>query len=288
MFPDNVSSAQSKVRHQFRWRALEVWHLWSLDAPTVAVVWLWSFGNENGRTPSGALGVSLFAATWAVYTLDRLLDAGSKEDRELLQPRHHFHGKHRRVLWPLTAAALLLSLWMLLHAQRGEVRPLLWLTLPFALWFAAAHSAGHRYRLPKELTTALVFTLAVALPTQTGSLRASLVPCVSVFLLFALNTSLIPAWEATLGAGHPSAAWVANHVEWIAAALWVLYLAHASIVTAAAAMSGMLLLALHRRGAILAPNTRRAAADLALLTPLLWAAATPRHAWLHVAVGLCR
>ncbi len=51
------------------------WHLLSLDAPTVAVLWAWSFDRAVGcptpsvRSPCSALG------TWLIYVADRLLDA---------------------------------------------------------------------------------------------------------------------------------------------------------------------------------------------------------------------
>ena len=54
---------------------LALWHLLSLDAPTVAALWTWFIASANHiRLPlSSALAMAL--AVWMLYAADRLMDA---------------------------------------------------------------------------------------------------------------------------------------------------------------------------------------------------------------------
>ena len=71
-------------------------NLLSLDAPLVAMAWLYVFAKtwRLGYHPWEAYA-SLGLAVWIIYVLDRLLDAslagGTKAE---LEPRHRFHLKH--------------------------------------------------------------------------------------------------------------------------------------------------------------------------------------------------
>ncbi len=56
-------------------RALHLWHLASLDAPTVAVVWTLAFAWAAGVHLDRWVLVLLASGTWTVYVGDRLLDA---------------------------------------------------------------------------------------------------------------------------------------------------------------------------------------------------------------------
>ena len=90
------------------------WHLLSLDAPTVAVLWAWLFARAmHLRLPSVAM-LLLGLATWLLYVADRILHGLRKERRELLRDRHIFPARHRRAF--LSAALILagLSVWMAL------------------------------------------------------------------------------------------------------------------------------------------------------------------------------
>jgi hypothetical protein len=69
-------------------------NLLSLDAPLVAVAWLYIFAKtwRVDYLPWPAY-VSLGLAVWVIYVVDRLLDAAA---RSPLKARHEFHGRHRR------------------------------------------------------------------------------------------------------------------------------------------------------------------------------------------------
>ncbi|MGC2300913.1 MAG: hypothetical protein WA476_19055, partial [Acidobacteriaceae bacterium] len=60
-----------------RWVVPVHWHLLSLDAPTVAVLWAWSFARAADVHPSGSALAVLGIGTWLIYVADRLLDARS-------------------------------------------------------------------------------------------------------------------------------------------------------------------------------------------------------------------
>jgi hypothetical protein len=87
---------------------LRFWHLASLDAPSVALVWSLAFAwVAHVRLP---LWVPAFLtlAVWTVYVGDRLLDARrglQAGNIQNLQERHLFHWRHRRVLQPAAVAA---------------------------------------------------------------------------------------------------------------------------------------------------------------------------------------
>ncbi|BCU79056.1 hypothetical protein [Luteolibacter sp. LG18] len=73
-------------------------NLLSLDAPLVAVAWLWVFGKtwRANYLPVSAY-VVLGLVVWAIYVFDRLLDAAMRTGTpELLEERHRFHLKHRK------------------------------------------------------------------------------------------------------------------------------------------------------------------------------------------------
>ena len=59
-------------------RAVPVyWHLLSLDAPTLAVLWAWSLARAVGAPVSWPALAVLGLGTWLLYIADRLLDSRS-------------------------------------------------------------------------------------------------------------------------------------------------------------------------------------------------------------------
>ena len=54
---------------------LTLWHLLSLDAPTVAVLWTWFIARTNHvHLPLASLA-AMALAVWILYAADRFLDA---------------------------------------------------------------------------------------------------------------------------------------------------------------------------------------------------------------------
>ncbi|MGA7342333.1 MAG: hypothetical protein WBX18_17125 [Terracidiphilus sp.] len=205
-----VASARRGRIDAPRWLAL--WHLASLDAPTVAVVWSMGFAWAAGVRLPAWVGFLLALAVWAVYVADRLLDvrAGLRSSETgRLRERHSFHWRHRRVLLPLavTAACCAVALiadWMPAVARERDSL----LAVASLAYFARVHSGrGPRpFLLPlltKELLVGVLFTLGCALPAAGRLLatpHASLWPlgCAAAFfaLLAWLNCHAIDCWES--------------------------------------------------------------------------------------------
>lgn len=87
-------------------------NLLSLDAPLVAVAWLYIFAKtwRVVYLPTSTY-ISLALVVWVIYVTDRLLDAsmnGFSSDR--LEARHDFHRKHQKVFRALAMLAGLVAL----------------------------------------------------------------------------------------------------------------------------------------------------------------------------------
>ena len=74
-------------------------NLLSLDAPLVAVAWLYIFAKTwRVEYLPWAAYISLGLIVWVIYVTDRLLDVSMRGDQsEKLESRHEFHRKHQRV-----------------------------------------------------------------------------------------------------------------------------------------------------------------------------------------------
>ncbi len=275
---------------------LSLWHLLSLDAPTVATLWTWFIASANHiRLPfSSTLAMSI--AVWMLYAADRLLDARLLDARypaeEDLEARHYFHHRHRTTfLTGIVLASISLAI-LLPRLAPQAIHLYLILGVLLAGYFILIHvtasliSGRTTHRLPKEIAVGIFFAAATFIPTvaRRPDLRLPLLPAALLFaILCSLNCLFIYAWE------HP-----APHVPSRAHATTRLALRHLpflsiTILTASAilicltqnrqppwpipfacALSALFLLLLHRRRHTLAPITLRAAADLALITPLLF------------------
>ena len=66
------------------------WHLLSLDAPTVAALWCWSFARVAHIDLPGEAPLLLALGTWLVYVADRILDGLDRAKHAHMRERHHF------------------------------------------------------------------------------------------------------------------------------------------------------------------------------------------------------
>ena len=269
---------------------LALWHLASLDAPTVAVVWTLSFGWAAGVKLPTWVPVLLALAAWAAYIGDRVLDARAafRTGRmEGLRERHTFHHRHRRLLVPLAAAAALVAAGIVLSLMPTGARERNSLLAAAALvYFTRVHtprgpSVAPRRLLgplvPKELAVGLIFSTACALPAVSRALTlpdAPICPLGTVAAYFALlawlNCRLIERWEC--GAPPPAAeqpgapSLLALGGAGLAALLSAGHPRAAALLLAGSA-SALLLALLDRWRERMTPLALRAAADLVLLTP---------------------
>ena len=260
-----------------------LWHLTSLDAPTVTVVWTLAFAWAAQVHLPPWLPAALALAAWSVYIGDRLLDA--RNARTPLRERHHFHWRHRRVFAPIAlvsgGAAAGVFLYFMPLAARGRNSVLAAAAL---LYFSSVHSPWQtslqrfRFRVPKELLVGILFTLACATPTWARSLAPErlelLAPIVAFIALAWLNCAAIEEWESgvtstrssrifPLGVSLAAACVV---VAWIPVTLG--YPLQAALLVAAA-VSAALLAWLDGRRHSMSRVELRATADLVLLTPLM-------------------
>lgn len=277
--------------------ALHLWHLTSLDAPTVAVCWTLGFaGAAKVRLP-GWVPLLVALVVWAVYVADRLLDARCNlapnphgRGQERLQQRHLFHWRHRRALLPLAALAASAAAWILLTLAPRPVRNrdslLGFAALAYFTRVHAAQSLGRRWRwrnrlrpiFTKELLVGLLFTADCLLPAWARAAHPAVTlaaPAVAFALGAWLNCALIDDWERDRrragGQRPPTLRWLALA---LVAGAFVCSLLTAgqlrtALLLAAAALSALLLAVLDSRRRQLDPLTLRALADLVLLTPWL-------------------
>ncbi len=258
---------------------LTLWHLLSLDAPTVATLWTWFIARANHIQLPAASIAAMFLAVWTLYAADRLLDARLLDARLLdarlldehpLEARHLFHHHHRRafltgiILTSIALASLLPRL------EPAAVHLYLILGGLVFGYFILIHATRNSHRYPKELAVGICFAAATFIPTvaRQSTLRAALLPSALLFAaLCSLNCLFIYAWEHA-PQPHPLPL-LAIILALTTTALALFDHGAPWPIPAATAISAALLLILHRLNPKIPATPLRAAADLALLTPIL-------------------
>jgi len=269
---------------------LALWHLLSLDAPTVAALWTVFAAHCSGVLLPWRSAAAMFLAVWMLYAADRLLDARLLEANAAapdLEERHRFHYRHKGLfLAGILGASVTLAV-LLRHIDPASLRLYVLLgCLLFAYFFLIHIHRSPAHRLPKELAVGLFFPAAIFIPTvaRAPELRLALAPGAVLFAaVCTLNCLYLYAWE------HPgsreSAHWTTRFATRHLRALSILAALTACLVAAfqiyagqpkalvllalASGFSATLLLFLHAQRHRFSPVRLRAAADLALLTPLL-------------------
>jgi hypothetical protein len=285
---------QAHPDRKFPHSILCLWHLLSLDAPTVAVLWTWFIATATHlRLPISAI-LSMAIAVWMLYVADRLMDArqmnSSSTQPNDLEARHHFHHRHRALFLTgiLLASIALAILLPRLAAPAIHLYLILGGLLSgyFILIHATPRAEASRkiaHRLPKEIAVGIFFAAATFIPTvaRRPDLRLALLPAALLFAsLCSLNCLFIYAWEhAAPHHGRPPHAttrFALHHLQAISILLSVTSIALALFdrqapwpIFSATAAAAAALLILHHRRHTTAATILRAAADLVLLTPLL-------------------
>jgi hypothetical protein len=279
---------------------LAFWHLASLDAPTVAVVWALAFAWA-ARVPLPVWTPILLAlVAWPVYIADRLLDVRSvvrTAQNHRLRQRHHFHWQYRRFLIPLGVVSACAAVWIILVFMPVAVRERNSILAAAGLAYFSSVHAGRvfprflsRFLAPflaKETLVAVIFTAACALPALSraslyaplGSASAlwPLVIAVGVFTLLAwLNCHAIDRWESSeISLDGSASSSSGMFPQAVALGLAGVLLAGAlsshhriALLVASGAVAALLLALLDRLRDRLTPLGLRVSADLVLLTPL--------------------
>lgn len=257
---------------------LRYWHLFSLDAPTVAALWCWAFGRAVDIRLAPWLPMALALGTWLFYVADRLLDARLAPGAAL-QERHRFHERYRPRF--VAAAVPVSGVLMVLVARmpRSLIAAYCVLGALSLLYLGLVHlpmrARGRSLRsFPKEFAVALLFAGATALPAWDEAHRKAMVPrdhpllflCPLFAALCWLNCVAIEDWEQhRRGLRIPLLA--LGTLAACCATIPAVAGDPARGLAFAALLSAVLFLMLH--GSKLAAGGRRIAADLVLLTPLL-------------------
>lgn len=264
---------------------LEWWHLLSLDAPSVTILWAWSFARVLDISLAADSLLLLFTGTWLLYVADRVLD-GLHSDPSRLRERHFFYKEHRITAIAVAIPVAVLLAWLVFVRMLPGARHADLLIIAIAAaYFALVHLCGQTVErwFPKELIVALVFSAATAVPAWVRLNRHhhALALLAALFAgLCWLNCIAIDKWEQGSGASVPNrlARWGQRHLLGVSAALggsallMAAYLLCIGQFSAAALCLAMVLsvdlfvaLDTSSRSTI----DLRIAADAALLTPLL-------------------
>ena len=258
-----------------------VW-LWpnvlSLDAPLVAVLWQGFLADRFALPlrPAGRLALGL--TVWAIYLLDRLLDA--RRPPPLTEPaRHRYYRRHSKLMAALftavvTADALIAILWL----RPAVLRDGSLLSAAVLVYLGAFHISGLGFKPSKEISAAMLFTAGTFLTAWTTIPGSSLAwPAVAFFALCLANMVAIEAWEwrelpnKSLATLHPCTRWLARTYSfWVPVTVIVCGIAgrnkwYLSIAVSAGACA--LLFGLGRRVSL---EARRVLVDGALLSPILF------------------
>ena len=288
-----LSLVAPQPHHSPQRTPLALWHLLSLDAPTVAALWTWFIAHCIGLHLPWTPVAAMFVAVWMLYAADRLLDARAEASAIELEERHRFHHRHKRAFLPGIVIASIVLAALLHHLDSAALHlQALLASLLFAYFFLIhifpatplAPETGTR-RLPKELAVGIFFPAAVFVPTvaRQPHLRALLAPDALLFAaVCTLNCLFLYAWEHP--GKRPFAHWTTRfatgHLASLSCITAVLSFTRALLehrhspspiwmLSLACGCSASLLLLLHTQRRHLAAIHLRAAADLALLTPAL-------------------
>lgn len=264
--PSRLNSGPRLIRASIReprQTPLALWHLLSLDAPSVAAVWTIFVALSSGVRLPWTAPAAMFLAVWIIYAADRLLDARLLDDQAIagqrdagcsitagfpaeLEARHRFHHRHRSRFFAAILGATAALLYLLHRIDPHSLELYVLLATLLGVWMLLIHgrplSSGEARRLPKELAVGIFFPAAVFIPTvaRVPSLRPVLLAAAALFAcVCTLNCLYLYAWEhaedrrkSASPSAHSTTLWAVHRLPWIAG----------SIVAAAASAAAVSLL----------------------------------------------
>ena len=269
------------------------WWQWltilSLDAPLVAVAWqrglAWAAHGPLRWHHQFILG----AAVWLAYAADRWIEGWRLNPTRVRTQRHWFYQRWR---WPVAivwSGVLLATLGpAFTELTRTELKTGLLLLAPVLLYLISHQliHRHHRWRAPKELCVALLFTAGAAcFPTanQAGFLKEIETPLILFCLLCFADCALISLWEDDVDLSHgqtslalqfPRSRPYVRSLPWIIAFLGIMAATRAntvemSAISTCAGASGIFLGAVDLAQRRLGRQLSRTLADVALMTPAI-------------------
>lgn len=258
-------------------RSVPLWlwpNLLSLDAPIIAVLWqgFLAYRFAIPLRPAGRFVLGL--TVWAIYLLDRLLDA--RKPPGFLEPaRHRFYRRHGEGMTALLAIvvaadALIALRWLRPAVLHDGLLPL----GGVLLYLAAVHLFGDTAQGLKEVAAAVLFTGGTFVAAWSS------LPCpqlawaaIAFFVLCLANIVAIETWESRdfHPPPQPLTRWLARtYFVWVPAAVVVCILVghdqwYSSIAVSATACALLFWLGRH-----LSLEARRVLIDGVLLSPILF------------------
>ena len=193
---------------------LKWWHLFSLDAPTVAALWSWFFLRIAHVDAPLFSSLLLALGTWLIYVADRILDGFAPRDRRFLRERHFFYIRYRAAFTIAAAALAGVLAWLVLTRMSATARredALLFLLA--LLYFFLVHIPKHwtkqfsRRSRPKEQSglpsspeEGQYALLSKVHDSRRIDLESWLPKELAVGVIFAAATA-VPAWSR-MSSGH--------------------------------------------------------------------------------------
>jgi hypothetical protein len=146
-------------------------NLLSIDAPLVAVAWMWMLARAlRVEYIQTAAWWVLPAAIWCVYVLDRLLDGWAHPEVRDSSPRHIFHWRWR---WLLLVGALLaggVSIYQSLYVlSRSMFSAGLVALLLCGVYFILAYFQGREVPYAKNFMAGMIFAMGIGIPVNAAS-----------------------------------------------------------------------------------------------------------------------
>jgi hypothetical protein len=263
-----------------------------LDAPLVAIAWLWLFARSFGVPLQIGNAVALFLTAWLIYLADRFADAFTLKPGLPQSLRQQFCLGHREI-WVATLALVAgfdaYVIWRTTAVQTFLVGAVVGLVA--VIYLVANHPLGLIWRsLPaKEMAIGILFAAGtvVALFPSPVLTPAFLIAVATFAALCSLNCISIAGWECDLDKAQGKVSIATLHpgiIERVAQLCLVLaagslvlaFLCRsAAALFAAVSVSALLLGYLNASPSFSTSAQRTALADLVLLTPVLalvWAA----------------
>ncbi|MDQ2918877.1 MAG: hypothetical protein M3R10_03230 [Verrucomicrobiota bacterium] len=251
-----------------------VWlNLVCLDAPVVAISWLWLFARSFGIpiAPGGA--AALFLTAWFVYLADRFGDNLSLDRTTSTSLRQRFCRQHLTAWLIVLLLVGVADLLVVLTRLDPRTRVLGAAVAVFAFAYLCVNQLAPviwRWLPLKEICIGFLFTAGVLTPLAPGLASAGTLPWFLFASLCSLNCLSIAVWERGLDLAQDrvSAATTFPTVARLLLPMTVaVCLTSCVIGSTELALSAALLAAL-QIGNKIQPDVRTALADLVLLTPI--------------------
>jgi hypothetical protein len=181
-------------------------NLLSLDAPLVAVAWLYVFLQTWRLYHPWEAYVSLGLAVWGIYVADRLLDASLLDGTDSrLEARHHFHRRYRRPFRAALIAALLVATAIVVTRMPMTIYKHLLVGAVFVAGFFGLSMVTARERpdvpYTKNILAGVAFAFGVSMTAHLYRFEFGIPDLITSreFVCFAvlciLNISAIDLWE---------------------------------------------------------------------------------------------